>query len=313
MAKKSVNNVVIRDEELTPTTLGVYSNKTKNPIGLLLLITVFILIAIFMPDIQSFVNKKLGKEEVESSGYSAGDDKGNNTGNDIDPNVVGNEKYEISSTTKIENENYELNNIALNGNNLSFTILNKQNTNLNLSSYFIELYNADGTFISRVKVSNDSIVSNNSNNYSYEVPSSVTTMAFVKKNISDYPTVTLNYDDNMEATLVCTSNKKIYNYLFVADQLKRIVHTYNLATADDANYAAIAQDYQNKSYNNNLVDGVSSSFTDTINDFYYTMNVDLEKGVDLTKLNDNNLFKFKTSPREVKFIVESQGYSCEQK
>ena len=46
MAKKVVNQVVIKDEELTPTTLGVYSNKGKNPIGLILIILIFLLVVL---------------------------------------------------------------------------------------------------------------------------------------------------------------------------------------------------------------------------------------------------------------------------
>ena len=62
MAKKVVNQVVIKDEELTPTTLGVYSNKGKSPIGLILIILIFLALLIFLPNIETYYNKITGKD-----------------------------------------------------------------------------------------------------------------------------------------------------------------------------------------------------------------------------------------------------------
>lgn len=315
MAKKKSSNVVIKDEELTPTTLGVYSNKTKNPITLILLVAIFISVAIFMPNIQSYVNKMLGKSDTDANTYN--NNGGSEGGGDVEPGDDEDEndkKYEIATTTTIDAKEYTLNNISLSGDTLSFSVYNKSNITLDLSTYYVELYNSEGTFISRIKVSNNKIQSKNSNEYSFVVPSSASTMSFLKKTSSDYPQVTLEYNDDMEATLVCTKGKKIYNYLFVDDQLTKIVHTYNLSTADDANYYSILQDYQNKAYNDNLVNGVTATVSDTISDFYFTMNIDLStEGIELSKIEDDNLYQFKTEPREVKFIEEAQGFTCVQK
>lgn len=313
MAKKKINNVVIKDEELTPTTLGVYSNKTKNPITLILLVAVFISVAIFMPDIQGYVNKLLGKSDTNNSGYNGGN---NNGGQDVDPDDDSDtdKKYEISSTTTIDSKEYTLNDISLSGTNLSLVVYNKNETVLDLSSYFIELYSSEGTFVKRIKISNDKVQPKNSNKYSFTVPNNVTTMSFVNKTENDYPHVSLNYDDEMQATLVCTLDKKVYNYLFVDDQLTKIVHTYNLSNSDDPNYNSILQQYQNRAYNDNLVNGVMANVSDTISEFYFTLNIDLSaEGLDLSKINDDNLYAFKTEPKVVKFIEEAQGYTCMQK
>ena len=57
MAKKKANNIVISDEELTPTTLGTYSNKGRSPIIVFFILAIFLLIAFYMPDIQKSINK----------------------------------------------------------------------------------------------------------------------------------------------------------------------------------------------------------------------------------------------------------------
>ena len=57
MAKKKVEPIIIKDEELMPTTLGEYSNKTKSPVVLFLIIILFATIAIIFP---SVYNAKCG-------------------------------------------------------------------------------------------------------------------------------------------------------------------------------------------------------------------------------------------------------------
>ena len=128
MAKKKSSNVVIKDEELTPTTLGVYSNKTKNPITLILLVAIFISVAIFMPNIQSYVNKMLGKSDTDANTYN--NNGGSEGGGDVEPGDDEDEndkKYEIATTTTIDAKEYTLNNISLSGDTLSFSVYNKSN------------------------------------------------------------------------------------------------------------------------------------------------------------------------------------------
>lgn len=314
--KKNINNVVIKDEELVPTTLGVYSNKTKNPISLILLIIVFISVAIFMPNIQNYINKMLGKSDNNISDNK--NNNANNNGGNVDPDVDPdssneNKKYKISSDAKIDNEKYTINNIVLNGTNLTLTITNKTASSFDLSQYYIELYSAEGTFIGRVKVSSNSLDANISKNYSFTVPSNSTTFSFVKKTVSDYPSVNLKYNENMEAVLSCSDGKKTYNYLFVDDQLSHIGHTYSL-TSEDPNFNTLSREYQSKAESLNLISGVSSNFSETISSFFFSMNVDLKvENLELSKINDDNLFEIKTEPKVVKFVEEAKGFTCSQK
>ena len=311
MAKKNISNVVIKDEELTPTTLGVYSNKTKNPIGIILLIIMFIAIVIFMPNIQTYINNMLGRSDTNTANNNNNNNNGNNNGDptpsDPTPNDKDDEKYNISSDTKIETSSYLVSDITRNGNTLSLKVLNKLESVLDLTNYFLEFYSSEGTFLNRIKLSNDQLQTNDFENYTFEIQSQATQFAFVKKSESDYPKVTLNYNENMEAELVCKSGNKTYGYKFIDDNLDEISYSYIL-DPNSVNYINEVQDYQNKASAYTLIDGVKSA-TYTNNTFNYA--VALNK-LDLTKINDDNLFKYKTSPTVVKFIEESKGYTCSQ-
>ena len=309
MAKKKVENIVIKDEELTPTTLGIYSNKTKNPIGLIFIIAIFIAIVIFMPQIQSYVGKYLGNDDeiVTPTNNPGNDDNGG--GDDIIDDDE-DKKYDVSVGT-VEGKGYTLTNVSLSGTTLSFTFTNTNNSSFDLSNYYIELYSSEGTFVQRVKVSDETIPASSSKEYSYNVTTGISQFSFVKKTVDDYPQVTLNYNENLEATLVCKLGTNIYNYLFIDDQLSRITYTYSLTNTGNNNFFTVSQEYQRKANANIMVDGVTSTYSETLNEFYYTLNVDLAKA-DITKLSDDNLFKSKTEPKVVKFILDAKGYSCSQ-
>ena len=309
MAKK-VNNIVISSEELTPTTIGVYNNKTKNPIGIILLVIVFISIVFFLPDIQSYVNKFLGKEESNNTNYNSNGKEENNNNKPVDPDVNNNSQYDISQQNSVDTDTYKLSDIALNNGVFSFTFFNKSNTNFDLSSYYLELFSSEGTFISRIKIGQDIIASSNSKAYAYNVSSNVSKFSFVKKTPNDYPTVKLNYDENMEATLTCKNGSSSYSYLFVDDKLSKVTYIYELSSSDN-NYISALQDYENKSLNSNLIDGVTAVLTNNEYGLKYTLNVDLQKA-DLSKLQNDNLFAFKKEPKEVKFIEEAKGFVCTQ-
>lgn len=312
MAKKKINNVVIKDEELTPTTIGVYSNKTKNPITLLLLVAVFVSIAFFMPDIQNYVNKMLGKDdtgEVNSNGGQTDPDVDIDDDDNKDIQEEGQE-YDISVGT-VETKDYSLSNITLNGNVFSLVFTSKLSTGYDLSDYYLEFYSGEGTFIKRVKVYDDKISSTSSREFVFQNISNASKFAFVKKTVDDYPQVTLNYNENLEANLVCRQDSTLYNYLFIDNQLSRITETFSYSKTNNSDFYEVGQEYQHLANTYNAIEGVTSTFTETLNDFYFTMNVDLSKA-DISKINDKSVFANKTEPRVVKFIVESRGFSCQQ-
>ncbi|MBR5662955.1 MAG: hypothetical protein IKX00_04885 [Bacilli bacterium] len=308
--KNKYNNVVIKDEELTPTTIGVYSNKTKNPITLILLIAAFISIAVFMPDIQSYVNKYLGKSTTNNGGNSANINNNQNNNNNSDDDVAKKDnKYEISSTSNVETTDYDLKNIKYEGSIMSFTFVNKTQGDYDLSDYYLEFYSSDNTFLGRIKISNDVIGLNDSEDYSFTIFANAAKFSFDKKTVADYPDVKLVYTDNV-ANYTCKNGNKRYTYQFVENQLTKIIFVYNLENTA-SNYYEEYNDYQNKYQNYGLITGVNVSFSSTLTNFNYNLNVDLSVA-DISKIKDDNLYKSKTTPSEVKFKAEAQGLTCSQ-
>lgn len=313
MAKKKVNNVVIKDEELTPTTLGVYSNKTKNPIGLLILIAMFIAIAFYLPNIQSYYNKLMGKSTSDNNNQTNNTnvDDDNDDDDVIDDNTDTDETAEIdiSTTDSVVRTSYSLNNISLDGTTFKFVFENK-GSSFNLSDYYLEFYTSEGMLVNRVKVSNETVSANDKKNFSFTVSANVARFTFMKKTLDDYPTVELNYNESREGYLTCKSGSKTYTYLFIDDSLKKVTYLFNLSRADEPNYNNVYQEYQSLSTNYNLIEGVTSQITSNEVGFNFVVNIDLSTA-DLSKINDDNIYKAKTTPKEVKFVEESKGYICQ--
>ena len=311
-SKNKYSNVVIKDEELNPTTIGVYSNKTRNPITLILLIAAFISIAVFMPDIQSYVNKYLGKSTDDNVSSSTANNNNNNQNNNNNDNTDNkkDDKYDIATVGSVDGTNYQLNNIKLEGTTMSFTFVNKSKSSFDLSDYYLEFYSNDNTFLGRIKVSNEVVELNDSDDFSFTIYASAKKFSFDKKTIGDYPDVKLTYNENNEANYTCKNGNKRYTYQFIDDQLNRVLFVYNLEN-NVANYYDEYQNYENKSTTYALIPGVTSSFSSTLSNFSFTLNIDLTTA-DISKIDDNNIYKSKTTPKEVKFKAEANGFTCSQ-
>lgn len=309
MARKKVVNVTIKDEELTPTTLGVYSNKTKNPLGLIILLAAFIAIAIYLPNIQTYFNKLTGNVEEEKTNNSG--NNGDNGGGEVVIDDDKDKKFSMTTNDNIDTEIYTLSNITLNGTTFSFDITNKKTEGLNLSTYFLEFYSEEGTLISRVKVSSETIAPSVTRKYSYTVSPSASLFTFVSKTEDDYPQVNLNYNENGEATLVCTLGIDTYKYIFVDDSLSKITYLYTGTNNGDASYYQSYQDYQSKALTYSQIAGVTANVTDLGNAFSFSYTADLVN-TNISNLSDENLYEAKTSPKVVKFNEEAKGFSCKQ-
>lgn len=310
MAKKVVNQVVIKDEELTPTTLGVYSNKTKSPVGLVFLIFVFLGLAIFLPNISSYIDKFTNKGD--DTAPVVVDDGNNDKDDNPDPDdgkIIEIVKYKIASDTIIDTDDYTISNIALNGNMLSLSILNKKTDNLYLDDYYFELYSDENTFLERVKVGEDTLSSNSSKNFTYTINSAPTQLSFVVKTEDDYPVVNLKYDSNQEAKISCSKGIEKYEYIFINDVLVAVDYTLSASNINDPNYSTELMQKQTQANRLNSLEGISSNLLSSANGYSYTVSVDLSEA-NISELNDRNYFRNKASAKEVKFKSEARGFTC---
>ena len=310
MAKKKANNVVINDQELMPTSIGVYSNKSKNPIIIFFIIIVFASIAFFLPDIQKGISKLLGKEEtINNKGGGNEPDNPDNPDNPDKP-VEDDAKYSLSSTDNITIGDVVISDLQKNNENLSITITTTKQ--MNLDSYYLEFYDDNNMFLGRSKVSDNTISESSPVKLYYIIPPTSSKFTFVKRGESDYPPVSINYDDKKEGILTCkNSNNEEYIYTFVSDELSKVVYSYSLSNTSE-NYANMFNKYSNSDSYYKTLDNVTSSLLSFENGFEYSLKIDLN-GISndtLKEIDLSGLYKVKTSPKEVKFKMEAKNYIC---
>lgn len=313
MAKKKYNNVTIKDEELVPTTIGVYDNKLKNPIGIFLLIIAFVAIVFYMPQIQTYVNKFLGKtEDVSNSSNNQNNNNNNDNTNPGDDNDDTDEitKYNISSDLVIETDKYLINGVKLENNVLSLNFQNKSSSKIDLDVYYAELYSSENTLLERVKLGEDNILSQGLNSYTYTINSNPSLISIVTKTENDYPNVNLKTDENGQGVLKCTLGNESYDYYFTNNLLGRVTYTITRNNDGSVSYFDDSKKYFELNTSYNGLDGINALYTPTANGFSFTMNVDLSKS-DLSIIKNKNIFDFQTSPKEVKFKQEARAYKCE--
>lgn len=308
MAKKNVNQVIIKDEELVPTTLGVYKNKGANPLLVFFILALFLSIAFFMPNIQTYVNKLLGKDVDKTSVNN----NGNGTEPEPDPDPEPSKevvKYDISSDVTAEGENIIINNISLSGSILTLTIAGTNENGTNISDLFLELFDANNTFLGNVKLGSSNVTTSTTSTKTYNINSSATKFSIVKKTEADYPQVELTKNENGESSLTCSSGSSTYVHKFLSNQL--VQETYTVIVSNDYtdSYNEQLNRYNTEVAKLNSYEGVNASVMSNEQGFTYSYNVNLS-AADISLIGDSNLFTYKSTPAKVKFISEAQGYKC---
>lgn len=303
MAKKVVNQVVIKDEELTPTTLGVYSNKGKSPIGLILIILIFLSLLIFLPNIETYYNKLTGKDNEPT--FTTDEE----VTNDDDNNETEVKKYPISSETVIEESNYTVSNIGFTSNILTLSIANNSTEALDLDDYYLELYNDKDVFIERVKVSDKVLTSSSSDNFTYTIKTQPTQIVFIKRTKDDYPKVELRTNEMKQGVLSCIKANEQLIYTFSSDSLSKIKYEYTASNINDQNYSVELYNKQKSAQTYNTYSGVSAEVTNTGDGYKFIVDI-VTSSQDIDKLDIDGVYKSGTLPSEIKFKEEAKGFTC---
>lgn len=303
MAKKVVNQVVIKDEELTPTTLGVYSNKGKSPIGLILIILIFLALLIFLPNIETYYNKLTGKDNEPTF---ATDEE---ITDDDDNNETEVKKYPISSDTVIEESNYTVSNIGFTSNILTLSIANNSTEALDLDDYYLELYNDKDVFVERVKVSEKVLASSSSDNFTYTIKTQPTQIVFIKRTKDDYPKVELRTNEMKQGVLSCIKANEQLIYTFSSDSLSKIKYEYTASNINDQNYSVELYNKQKSAQTYNTYSGVSAEVTNTGDGYKFIVDI-VTSSQDIDNLDIDGMYKSGTLPSEIKFKEEAKGFTC---
>jgi len=313
MAKKKNVDIVITDKELTPTIIGKLDTKEKSPILLIFIFIIFIAVAIFLPDITSYVEDYL-------NGKSSNPKVDNNIDkdNDKEQNPIEGEEliyYEYGDGLVIPNELFNVYNILKTDTSISFELSNNTDKEINLNDYkyYLEIYSSDTTLLQRIKISYGSLAAGETKGYIYDLDSNVSTsmtkLLVIEKTTNDYPEVTLEKDADGNGILKCTKNYETITYTFGNDYLISINDIVNYPISINDDYTNTLQSYQVMAATYNNYGGVSSTLINNETGFTFTTLIDL-RNASITELKNNNYYDYRTLAKIVKFETESNGYSC---
>jgi hypothetical protein len=313
MAKKnkfSYKNLKVNEEELSITKIGEMPNSEKSPIFLLIIFGIFIVFIFFLPDVVNYITNR----NVTSTTSSAPEES---TDNNLDVDEVEVEYYDISDTLSFTlDETLQLSKFKLSSNTLSFTVTNNGETRYYFSkkNYFIELYTEDKTLLERVIASTDSVAAGISKEFSYTIKSSTATSAkkitIVEKQVDDYPNISLEADDDFNASLICTNDNETITYKFNNDKLVSISDFYSYQkTKTELDYETNYALWQNRVSTYNNIAGISSTFMETTNGFNVNTLLSLEN-VKISSVDNENYYEYQTEPKVVNFEMEARGFSC---
>lgn len=313
--KKKKEQIIINDNELEPTILGFLEDEKKGPWSLILLFSIFILVAIFLPNITEFVNKLMGKNTTGIIEPNVSPDKKDNTLNneeikmyDLSDNLT----FEYNKINFSEFKKYQDNNNYY----LSFKVENNSGNLLDFSKskYYIETYNENKTLLERhiFKYSNlndkaymTQIINLNNDEYN-----NLNKIMISLKNNEDYADVTLKINSNQEYTLSCSNNSNTLIYSFDKDsKLLRINDTINYNNDNSTSYSNALLNYRNLVVSNNNKEGISSSLVEILTGFTFTTDINV-KVASIKDLSNDNYYDNSAIPKEVKFEMESRSYNC---
>ena len=313
MAKKKNQNIVITDKELTPTIIGKLDTKQKSPILLVFIFIIFIAVAIFLPDINGYIEDYLyGKNDniKVNSNTSHNDEKEENP-------VEGEEitYYDYTDGLIIPGEIFNIYNIVKTDTTISFEISNNTDAELKLDDlkYYLEIYSSDTTLLQRIKISYGTIAAGSSSTYTYDLDDSISVsmakLLVAEKSVDDYPEIILNTNDEGNGILTCTKGYDTLTYTFGNDYLINISDIVNYPFSNDVSYTTNLQSYQVMSATYNNYEGVSSTLINNETGFTFTTLIDL-RNADIKDLDNKNYYDYRTISKIVKFETESNGYSC---
>ncbi|MFI3260935.1 MAG: hypothetical protein R3Y13_04420 [bacterium] len=291
MARKE--KIVIKEDPLIPTVIGVIDNKTVSMIYLVVLFVILIGFVYYLPEIETYMKS-----------LTAGDDSQYfETAEDEDEIVDPNSYVEGMSLTS---PHVTLNNIQLSTRTLSFNILNNTTEDVSLYNlnYYLEIYDEESNLINRINFADMMFEASSSTEFVYELKASdVSYFNFSVINTSMYPSVVLNKDSEGNQNLVCVKDNIVLTYYFNSNLLNKVIQIVNM---DDEEYEYYTENLDNYTY----YAGVSAYIEedDVSSEFYL--------GIDYTKYDKDSLTEFyldfenNTSAKIINFDLVSNGFDC---
>ncbi len=317
MARKHYKNVKLEQNELNPTTIGEFENRKKSSVGIFVVMTLFVIAIIFLPQISDAINKYMeSRNPVYNPGGVTPENPINPNPGDDTPNYA-DTFYDLAVNLKIEREDITVDSFVASAETgtLSFKVTNNTDKSFTLEelNYYLELYSEDKTLLDRTKLTGtDSIGSKGvvtlKKTFPLNVVRGLHSLVLVKKQVNEYPASNMTVNQDGTGSLVCSNDHEVVTYKFKDDKLNSLTSEVNYKV-DEEGYTSIHKDYIDLATNYNSLKGISSSVFELSDSFRVTTSVDLTNA-SRTYIFNADTFRENTESKVVKFEMEAQGFSC---
>lgn len=314
MAKKQIENKKLEQEELKPIVIGIQEDRKKSSISIFIVLTLFVLVVIFLPQIRNFLDDLINPDPVATPGTPIkvpSKDDSPDVPIETDPK---DDFYKYSEDLVIKDDDIEISNIKFSDNSISYIVKNK--TDLYKSAedlnYYLEIYDSNRTLKERVKLINDGIGANMvkefNNNVYKETSTDVGFFMLQKMTYNDYPEVSLVEDSNKESSMSCKRDNETVTYKFVDKKLKEVTSLFSYSSTN-LDFEQKREEYQNISFSYNRT-GITSSFNANSEGITVTSIARMEEAA-RTRIFNADTFSLDTEAKVVSFEMNSQNFKCE--
>lgn len=275
-------------------------NNNKSNLPLIFIFVIIFIFIFFMPNIMKLFDKD---PETISSGDTS---KKSHTYSPIEENPM----YDFATDLEIKYDEVKIDEFDLT-NGFTFTLTNNKTISLTSNDhYFLELYDNDETLLERLYLAIDQNMAPATHRQYAFSSKQFNKIKLVKKNVSDYPYVNKELNDNNEYVLTCIG-KDTYTYTFDSNmKLNHIKYSYIENKTDGLNYMEDAILYKNKAIELDTINGVDATYQESLNHFDFLVLYNLSSVTD-KKIYNNKVYPLDTELKVVSFEMNSQEYTCE--
>lgn len=314
MAKKQIENKKLEQEELKPIVIGVQEDRKKSSISIFIILTLFVLVVIFLPQIRVFLDDLINPDPTVAPGNpikTPSKDDSPDVPIESDPK---DDFYKYSEALIIKDDDIEISDINFSENSISYIVKNNASLYKKVEdlNYFLEIYDSNKTLKERVKLVNDGIGANLSKSFTKniynETSEDVGFFMLNKMSSNDYPEVSLVENDNKESSIVCKRDNETVTYNFIDKKLKEVTSLFEYSSTN-SDYEEKRVLYQNMSLAYNKT-GVTSSFNANEEGISVTSIIRLEEASRAMIFNADT-FSLDTEAKVVSFEMNSQNFKCE--
>lgn len=313
MAKrKKKTPVVLSNQELIPSVIGIIDNKEKSIWPLFLLFILLILFIFGLPKITAYIHGE-GNVVDQTPPVENKEENPNN------PSGEETKFYPYTKDLSISLDGLMIRNFQFQANDLSIYISNESADKNYLVNHtlFLELYDKNNTLLQRIKMPSDVINQGANQIYTFDSDVSVDVVSQVvleEKKPEDYPTIQLKKENDNTYSLTCNKGTEKIVYRFDEEQqLEYLTQTINVTSS--SLYQQQLTDYRQMTSKYNAINGVTSNIVEVSSGFTVTTNIDLNV-VDFNNRTTKNTlinqvyYKKGTDGKVVYFELSAMNYKC---